>query len=256
MQSETEFLPHEPPAIGKKRDLTAWPIEAFSSANPLILAQLADSLALSSQSSWLPDQLLYHFGQWKLVYKDGLVDPKATAKLNLGSEFNRGCWILANRLPRSKLIPKQTGQPHFSAFVPLILAGIKRYQEVPYSQWSREGLEAVMPEDLRQACVTSWPEIDELLHLRQEGLLVRTGPKEGTLRDPKTSWKLYGIKDTLLGSLPNYTQVQMTQIWVCHPDLRHPDMITQPLDWDRHPEPLIKTEVQTKWSAETKLPWE
>ncbi len=257
MQLENSPTP-EPPQQGKKRDLRAWPIEAFQSANPLILAQLADSLGLSSQSSWLPDQLLHHFGQWQLVYKDGLVDGKATARQNLGSDFDRGCWILANRLPRSKLIPKQTAQPHFSAFVPLILAGIKRYQEVPYSQWSREGLEAVMPKDLEEACVTSWPEIEteELLHLRQEGLLVRTGPREGTLRDPKTSWKLYGIRDTLLGGLPNYTQVQIAQIWVCHPDLRHPDMITNPLDWDRHPEPLIKTEIQTKWTSLTKLPWE
>ena len=258
MQTETEFLPHEPPAIGKKRDLRAWPIEAFQSANPLILAQLADQLRLNSQHSWLPDQLLHHFGKWTLVTKDGYVDALATARLNLGSEFDRGCWFLACRLPRSKLIPKQTAQPGFSSFVPLILAGIKRYQGVPYSKWFREGLEAVMPKELCEAALTDWPavELSELLRLRQEGLLVRSGPKSGTLRDPKTSWQLYGIKDTELGQLPNYTQVQMTQIWTCHPDLRHQDMITQPQDWDNAPEPLIKTDIQAKWSGLTKLPWE
>jgi len=258
MQIETEFLPPEPLPQGKKRILSAWPVEAFSSPNPLVLGQLADQLRLNSQSSWLPDQLLHHFGQWTLVWRDSLVDCLATARLNLGSEFDRGCWFLACRLPRSKLIPKQTAQPGFSSFVPLILAGIKRYQAVAYSQWSRDGLEAVMPRELAEACVTSWPQIDqeELLHLRQEGLLVRSGPKQGTLRDPKTSWQLYGIKDTLLGQLPNYTQVQMTQIWTCHPDLRHQDMITNPHDWDQHPEPLIKTEPIAKWTGLQRLPWE
>lgn len=257
MQFENPLTP-EPPRQGKKRDLKAWPLEAFQSANPLVLAQLADSLSLNSQNQWLPDQLLHHFGQWSLVWQDGLVDPRATARLNLGSDFDRGCWFLACRLPRSKLIPKQTAQPGFSTFVPLILAGIKRYQEVPYTKWSTEGLEAVMSSELYEACVTPWPEIEfsELLRLRQEGLLVRSGPREGTTRDPKTSWQLYGIRDTLLGSLPSLTQVQMTQIWTCHPDLRHQDMITQPTDWDTHPEPLIRTEIQAKWTSLQKLPWE
>ena len=249
----------EPPRQGKKRDLKAWPIEAFCSVNPLVLSQLADSLALSSQSGWLPDQLLHHFGQWQLVRNaQGLIDPLATARINLGSDFDRGCWILACRLPRSKLIPKQTAQPGFCSFVPLILAGIKRYQGIAYSEWSREGLEAVMPKDLHEACVTQWPEIphSELLELRQQWLLVRSGPKEGTLRDPKSSWKLYGLQDTPLGALPNYTQVQIAQIWTCHPDLRHQDMICNPLDWDQHPEPLIKTEPIARWTASSGLPWE
>lgn len=258
MQIKTEFPTPEPMATGKKRDLRAWPLELFQSANPLVLSQLADSIHLNSQNSWLPDQLLHHFGQWQLAYRDNKVDPQATAKLNLGSEFNKGCWFLACRLPRSKLIPKQTSQPNFSSFVPLILAGIKRYQGIPYSRWSREGLEAVMPQELYLAATTPWPEIDgeELLRLRQEGLLVRSGPKEGTQRDPKTSWKLYALQDTEFGKLPPLTQVQMTQIWTCHPDLRHADMITQPTDWDTHPEPLIRTEIQARWTGLQKLPWE
>lgn len=258
MQNQTEFPTPEPPQQGKKRDLKAWPLQAFSSANPLVLAQLADSLALSSQSSWLPDQLLHHFGQWQLVYRDGLVDGKATARRNLGSDFDRGCWILACRLPRSKLVPKQVAQPQFSSFVPLILAGIKRYQGVKYSQWSREGLEAVMSQELQEACVTQWPDIsgEELLHLRQEGLLIRSGPKAGQTRDPKSTWKLYALQDTEFGKLPHLSKVQMTQIWTCHPDLRHQDMICNPLDWDRHPEPLIKTEPIARWTGLTKLPWE
>jgi hypothetical protein len=258
MQTETEFLTPEPLPQGKKRILSAWPLEAFQSVNPLIAAQLADSLALSSQSSWFLDQLLHHFGQWELVCRDGYVDPRLTAKHNLGSEFQRGCWILACRLPRSKLVPNQTLQPEFSTFVPLILAGIKRYQGVPYSKWSKEGLEAVMPPELVEAATTEWPEInqEELLELRREGLLIRSGKQQGQLRDPKASWKLYSLGSTEFGKLPKLTQVQMTQIWLCHPELRHSDMITQPYDWDRRPEPLITAEPLAKWTALQKLPWE
>jgi hypothetical protein len=256
--NETENFPHEPPKQGHKRDLLAWPLEAFSSANPLVLAQLADQLRLNSQNAWLPDQLLHHFGQWKLVWQDGLVDCLATARLNLVTDFDRGCWILACRLPRSKLIPNQTQQPEFSSFVPLILAGIKRYQAVAYSKWSHSGLESVMPQDLLEACVTPWPAVDlsELLRLRQEGLTVRSGPRSGQLRDPKASWKLYSLGSTEFGQLPRLTQVQMTQIWLCHPELRHQDMICDPLDWDSHPEPLIHVEPVAKWTSLTKLPWE
>jgi len=258
MQNRTEIPTPDKLPRGKKRDLTAWPIQAFNTANPLILAQLADSVGLASQSSWFLDQLLHYFGQWTLVYKDGLVDPRSTAKLNLGSEFSRGCWFLACRLPRSKLVPKQIAQPEFSSLTPLILAGIKRYQGVPYSKWSREGLEAVMPEDLAEACITEWPEIEigELLRLRQEGLLVRSGPREGTSRDPKAAWILYGINDSEIGLLNKLSRLMITQCWVCHPDLRHQDMICDPLNWDSHPEPLIKTEPVAKWTTLTKLPWE
>ena len=259
MKIETEIPPPIPLVRGKKRDLLAWPIAAFNTANPLILSQLADSVGLASQSSWLPDQLLHYFGQWKLVRNvAGLVDPRSTARLNLGSEFDRGCWFLACRLPRSKLVPKQIAQPEFSSLTPLILAGIKRYQGVAYSEWSREGLEAVMPEDLAEACVAQWPEISlsRLLQLRQEGLLVRSGIKEGTSKDPKSAWILYGINDSEIGLLNKLSRLMITQCWVCHPDLRHPDMITDPLDWDRHPEPLIQTEPIAKWTSLQRLPWE
>lgn len=261
----TENFPvAEAPYKGKYKDITTWPIEWFDSANPLVLGQRADHLALSSQSSWFLDQLLHHFGSWKLILADGLVDPRATARYNLGSgtpsqqAFNRGCWMIACRLPRSKLVMKQTAQPQFSALVPLILAGIKRYQDIPYSAWSRVGCESVMPQDLLTAAVTPWPELDltRLLEIRAEGLLVRSGAKAGTSRDPKSSWQLYAVQDTEIGQLGKYSQVMMTQIWVTHPELRHVDMITQVNDWDSFPQPLIHTTIEkpeARWRA---MPWE
>lgn len=254
----------EAPEKGKRKDITAWPISWFDSANPLVLGQRADHLALSSQSSWFLDQLLHEFGTWKVILADNKVDTLATVRYNLGSgtvsqqAFRRGCWMIANRLPRSKLLPKQTALPHFSALVPLILAGIKRYQDIPYSAWSRDNLTSVMPEELAEAITTPWPEITipELLALRAEGLLIRSGTKAGTSRDAKSAWILYGINDSQIGTLNKTGRLMITQCWVCHPQLRHGDMITQPQDWDSFPEPLIEMDITKPKSHWSYVPWE
>ena len=254
----------ELPEKGKRKDITAWPISWFDTANPLILSQRADHLGLSSQSSWFLDQLLHHFGSWKVILANGVVDTLATARYNLGSgsadqqAFNRGCWMLANRLPRSKLVSKQTGMPHFSALVPLILAGIKRYQDIPYSSWSRDNLGSVMPEELAEAATTSWPELEtsEILALRAEGLMIRSGTKANTSRDPKSAWILYGINDSAIGVLNKTGRLMITQCWVAHPELRHVDMITQPQDWDNFPQPLIHTTIEKPEALWRAMPWE
>lgn len=112
-----------------------------------------------------------------------------------------------------------------------------------------------MPLELREAALTPHPPYspEEVLEVRREGLLVRSGKTEGQVREPKSTWKLSGIGDSWLGQLPYLTQVQIAQIWLAHPDVRHQNMILDPEDWSRMPEPLIKTEVVTKWKA---MPWE
>jgi len=260
-----ENNPRFEPAVikprGLKRDLRSWPLEWLARQNGLPLTQSCDQLGLSSQSEWFLAQLVHHFGSWKPQLVDGKVDAVSTATYNLGSgtaeeqEFQLACWKLACRVPRSKLSPKQVAQPEYSSLVPLILLGFKTYQDIPYDSWSRQRLEAVMPEELVAAATTAHPEYtaEEILELRSQGLLVRSGRTEGQRRDPKSTWKLTGIGDTWLGELPYLTQVQIAQIWLAHPDIRHQNMILHPDDWSSQPEPLIKTEVVKKWTA---MPWE
>lgn len=260
-KDESRFEPAVIRPRGLKRDLRSWPLEWLAEQNGLPLHQSCDQLGLSSQSEWFLPQLVHHFGSWKPQMQDGLVDAVKTASYNLGSgtkeeqQFQLACWKLSCRVPRSKLSPKQVAQPEYSSLVPLILLGLKTYQDVPYQDWSREKLEAVMPPELVQAATVPHPEKtpEEVLEARQEGLLVRSGRTEGQYREPKSTWKLSGISDTWLGQLPYLTQVQIAQIWLAHPDVRHQNMILHPDDWSRMPEPLIKTEVVKKWTA---MPWE
>lgn len=260
-KDESQFEPAVIKPRGLKRDLRSWPLEWLAKQNGLVLQQSSDQLGLSSQSEWLLPQLVHHFGSWSPRLVAGKVDPESTARYNLGSgddkeqEFQLACWKLACRLPRSKLSPKQTAQPEYSSLVPLVLLGMKTYQEIEYQEWSRERLEAVMPQELVAAATTPWPlkSAEEVLEVRSRGLLVRSGRTEGQSREPKSTWRLSGIQDTWLGELPLYTQVQIAQIWLAHPDIRHQNMILDPSDWSQMPEPLIKTEVVKKWTA---MPWE
>ena len=255
---EMGFKPMIIPEIprNRKKELRSWPLEQFAQGSEPDLARLAEFYQLHRESEWFLDQMLFQFGGWKLIWtEEDLIDPLATAKYNIKSDFDRGLWQLACRVPRSKLVQKQIAQPNFSSLVPLILAGVKRYQEVPYSKWSRQGLETVLPRDLVEAVgSTCTLQPSEILELRVRGLEVKTGAKAGQSRDPKSSWQMYGIADTELGQLPKLAQVMYAQIWVAHPDLRHQDMILDPQNWDLVPEPLIKTDVIPKWEA--KMPWE
>jgi len=258
------FQPLTTKQTAYKQDLQTWPMDWFANDNGLVLAQRADSLALKSQNRWMPDQLLHHFGSWQVVLADKKIDAIRTAQLNLGSGtaaeqlFQLGCWKVACRLSRSKLLPKQIAQPEFSSLVPLILLGVQRYQDIPYSDWSRENLHAVMPQELADAMTYQPPELStmEILDIRNQGLLVRSGLKEGTSRDPRTTWKLSGIADTKIGELNYLQQAQIAQIWIAHPEHRHKNQVLDPLNWDVQPEPLILPELQKvepKWTAN---PWE
>jgi len=251
-----EFQPMTVPTIprNRRKELRSWPLEQFAQGTEPELARLAEMFQLHKESEWFLDQMLYQFGGWKLIWAEDKIDCLATAKYNIQSDFDRGLWQLACRTTRSKLVARQVDQPNFSSLVPLILAGVKRYQEVAYSSWDAATLETVVPRELWEATkARSSLTVDELLQLRVRGLQVQSGAKAGSSRDPKSSWQLYGIQDSELGKLPKLAQVMFAQIWVAHPDLRHRDMILDPQNWDQMPEPLIKTDVVTKWTA---MPWE
>jgi len=199
------------------------------------------SVPLWPHQSWLPAQLCAAFGTFKLKYRDnGLIDPRATAKYNI-SEENRHLWDLAVNRNRGDLIKQQSVLPQYSALVPLILAGIKQYQNVPYSKWSTEGLNMLVPKNLYDAmtCDISGITREDILEAREIGLTIKTGPKMGQVQNATTTWRLSGIKETALGGLPVLAQTMLAQIWVAHPSLRTSYMILDPSNWDNTPDPLI-----------------
>ena len=245
-------LPRAP--TNRPHDLLAWPLQELADLDSWDLPVWVSHFDLQSEESWLPDQMLGLFGQWQVELVDGKPDPRATVRRNCeNNPWQQGLWQLACRLPRSALMRKQIARPQHSALVPLILAGIKQYQSIPYSEWRRENLGDIMLGDLAHALDSPWPDFtrEEVLEWRTQGLVYKTGKKQGQSRRPESAWGLYGVQDLPIGELPHLQQVMVAQIWCAHPTIRHSNMILHTANWDEMPEPLISQEP-AKWSSQ---PW-
>ncbi|CAB4174937.1 hypothetical protein UFOVP961_99 [uncultured Caudovirales phage] len=244
-----------------KRDLPNWPFAEYSDCPQIELPTLAEQQQIQTQNSWMLPQMLAYFGHFVVKRNDPdanglrLIDPLATLEHNIGRDpYRMGLWKVACRLNRSSLVKAQSREPTYSALVPLILAGIKKYQDIPYKHWSTKNLEYIVARDLAEAMsVESIPSLTsaELLEIQATGLEYKSGPKAGTSRSPTGTWTLYNISNTPLGMLPKLATTMLTQIWVAHPSLRNSYMVLHPIEWDTMPEPLINVEpLAAKWSAE------
>ena len=240
---------HAPKLVLNRSHIDDFPFEEFAQLEVTELVTLAAHYRLSSYNSWMLPQLLAYFGSWKPYYDDsGLIDPKATAIKNIGSSKKaKGIWMVACRLMRSALVSKQSTLPgtYYGALVPLILAGFKKFQNIPYSRWSRSGIQFVVDKNLSEAMCTQLPEISQgrILEIREQGLLVNSGAKAGQQKSALSTWALTGIQSTELDGYPKLAITMLTQIWMAHPSLRNEYMILDPVSWDRMPPPLVGIEI-------------
>ena len=242
----------KPKVILAKQELSCFPFQDFASVPISELDKASEEYSLSAYSSWMLPQMLAHFGAYKCVKNSsGDYDATQTLTLNVGKDpFKIGLWKVAARLRRGSLVKGQntpTGAA-YSALVPLILAGIKQYQNINYSEWSRESIPLLVDSLLADAMlVESIPDLPKsrLLEIRKTGLTTMSGAKAGTTVNPVSKWSLTGIKDTELGSLPTHVITMMCQTWVAHPSIRHKNMVLDPMDWDGpFPTPLIDATVE------------
>lgn len=131
---------------------------------------------------------------------------------------------------------------NYCALVPLIPSAFKRYHNIPYSQWDKASLNYVVNSELHKAMTYELQEEfskEQLLQLRDDGLLWRSGPNAGTHRSALSTHALYGLKNTAFKDVPDLVQVMLTQIWCAHPDNRTKYMVLSCEDWDKIPESLI-----------------
>lgn len=226
----------------KKQMLTEIDFESLAKSTDY--AKTAEDLQLLSYETWLLPQLVAHFGSWEIVLAaDDKVDVKQTLVKNVGvSSWEHGLLLAATKLQRSQLVAKQTSESgrHYSALVPLVLAGVRQSQGIRYEQWRVPELRWVVPDSLLAAMMTEPPAVDPqlLLDLRQLGLQQR-----GVARNATSAARLYGLTGTSLGSAPALQQTMLTQTWVAHPSLRTANMVLDPLNWDSTPAPLIDSVV-------------
>lgn len=239
--------------IVSKNDIKAFPFQEYHKLKDGELEDLASLHSLTSYNLWMLPQMQALFGRFRVRKDDsGKYLPLAMLGDNIGNDpYMIGLWNVVTKLKRSSLVKAQANAQfsEYSALVPLILAGIRKYQDIPYSAWSTEGLEHTMDKNLYEAITCGYKNDisnERLVELRNQGLQLKSGPKLGEVKKATSSWCLTGVKHTEIGELPKLAQTMITQIWVAHPSVRSHYMILDPEDWDRVPEVLIGSDVVAK----------
>lgn len=240
-------------------NIKEFPFEEYARLNDSQLEDLAKTHYITAYNSWMLPQIAAHYGSWKLIRgSGGLVDPDSTAQANISTDWDIGLWKVCTRLKRGSLVKSQIN-PEFcsySALVPLILMGVKKYAGVKYSEWKITPDCKLIDQNLLSA-MTWRPEdselcfdkigyglgSDRLLELQTQGLMVKSGPKAGTHTKATSAWCLRGMRNTELEHAPKLAGTMVTQIWVAHPSLRTEYMVLDPVFWDAMPEPLITPEI-------------
>ena len=218
-----------------------------------VLDEAVEALRLYNYHTWLLPQLVQHFSSWRI-----LADGKSTVLANCKTQHERALWRLT-RATRSTLVKGQNKHSEYSQLVPLILLAHKRYNNRNYESWRNyPGLEWLVEPELYQSMITKPPELEreELLNLVNAGLTTLAGKP----KPPQSTHKLTGVvKGHPLYGLPRLMVVQLCQIWLAHPTIRHSDMILDSNNWDTMPTPLIDWQpvkvVEKIEGASATTPW-
>lgn len=213
-----------------------------------------EKLKLYNHHSWLLPQLVQHFASWKI-----LEDGKSTVLYNCQTSQQRSLYRLT-RVVRSAILKNQNKHSEYSQLVPLILLAHKRYNGKSYESWRNyTGLEWILEPELYLAATATIPHYsrEELLKITTIGLTTL----DGKPKNPVSTHKLTGInEDHPFYNLPRLLIVQLCQIWLAHPTVRHEAMILDHNNWDSIPQPLIDVEVlvgkpQPKNKSLAQVPW-
>lgn len=244
----------------KSNNIKDFPFADFRELNDTEMEELAIKYGLRNLNSWMLPQIVAYFGTWKPAMIEGLVDPIETGKQNINKDpWAIGLVKVCTKLKRSSLVKTQNipAFATYSALVPLIMSGLKKFQNINYRSWNRKGLEYLVDQALWEAMVYEPPELtkEEILVIRERGLTIGSGPKTGTQHNPLSTWKLTKLSGTVLDKCPALYTTMLAQIWVAHPSLRSQYMILDPKNWDNMPDPLITTDIFSNTVLD-KAPWE
>jgi len=229
-----------------RQHIDQFPFELYNQTKDI--EGLAEQHGLVNFNTWMLPQILAHYGSWQLQRKpSNQIDWELSAKQNITTPWHFGLWRVVTKLKRGSLVKLQ-GSPigvNYSALVPIILAGAKRYQNVPYKQWDLTPDCKLVAEDLLAAMFCDYPDLgsDRLAEIREQGLTIKSGAKAGTVQRATSKWTLTGIQDTEIFGLPKLAITMLAQIWVAHPSLRTNLMILDPKNWDQMPKPLLDSEI-------------
>lgn len=262
----------------RKQDLSELPYKEICNLTDEEFQNWVKNNKLSVYAGWLLPQMVAYFGTWTLVRTaEGQIDILATLKQNVGTDPKALALWKLTRLPRSAILDLQAKNPDYGQLTPLIMLGLRRMQNIHYSEWQGlPKLEYILEPKLYEAVVLGYEDreairslgSDRILELREQGLLNKAGAKAGTLKPADSTWALTGVQSTEIGHLPKLTQTILTQIWLAHPTKRTPYMILDFDNWDEMPAPLVTGEIfkpvgrpdrhlqaKTKITETQDLPW-
>ena len=252
--------------ISTKNDIKAYPFqECYNMTASADLEEWSLAHGIVNTNIWMLPQIQAWFGQLRVRKNDnGDYLPLALLEDNFkGNEWALGLWRLCTKMKRSSLVKTQISPQfsEYSALVPLVLAGLKKYQNILYTHWSVEGLEYVVDKGLYDAMMCKPPtlSLSRVLELREMGLMTKSGPNTGQLKKATATWTLTGLKHTEWGELPALAVTMLSQVWVAHPSIRSNYMILDPLDWDLMPPPIIEVGVHKSLPlaiTANDLPWD
>lgn len=211
----------------------------------------------AKHKTWVYPQMLALIGRWTPVRNEsGEFCGKLTVSHNCRTPHNRGIYFFA--MSSSRYVLKQTSKEgvEYCALVPIILSAFKKFQDIPYSAWSRDTLRHVVDARLCATMLATVPDYPRelLLQWRTEGLTVKTGPRSGTVKSATSTFGLYGLPKSVSfttktagelvtvegpGVLSKLSAMILCQTWCAHPQWRHKYMILSHHDWDYMPDPLI-----------------
>jgi len=177
-----------------------------------------------------------------LVFEDG------EACRSLGSIIN-----YLTLSPRGDIIgTSKTGikdSSRWNSAVPLILAALKEYKNIDYSEWDWtdpariEFLDKDMYE-YSKTFYTAYPfSKEELLEYQTNARTFKTGQKAGTMRAVGSTTLITKTDNPDFNALPRLAKLALCQTWIFHPSKYNKFMITNPLDLDSPAAPLVDAEV-------------
>ena len=209
----------------------------------------SDKHALGSKIDWLPYQMFAFFGAWTPIKVGELYCAKATLMHNVKNDYDKGIAMLAIS-DRSNFFAKalKTVRQYNSVvnpLVPIVLAGFKQHQDIPYNAWNRETIGSLVHKALAESMLSEVPELSksERLEMRHNAITDITGKRAGIMNNPSTCVKLNKINETAVAHLPKLAKHWVIQTWCAHPTNRTVLSVLDAKDWDAVPEPLISTDM-------------
>lgn len=216
-------------------------------------------LKLKENATWLLPQLTAHIANDWTLHKDsnGLYDPKLFLVNNIpkSDKFRVGIWKYFVQVSRSEVLPlPQTKMPEYCMLVPMFMMAYKKFKNIPYSSWSREGQELINYKLLADVMVNGAIEVADPILERKNVLTFKSGNKAGQQSNPISTWCPRSTKDTIFEGKPKLTATLALQLWCAHPTIRNSYMILDPKNWDAFPDPILSSEV-LKETKRGELPW-